>query len=134
MRRSPQHRSGRRGALADSSTWRGGGRRPLGARGFAVFPVAPPQLAGIGLAGTVSHQAAVALTGRSIGIAAYAAGRARARALALLLGPLVSLSVVATGDHHVFDVATGLLVTGTRPRPPRRRRVIPVPATRSGPL
>jgi hypothetical protein len=113
--------------------WRGGGRRLLGARGFAVFPVAPPRLAGIGLAGTASHQAAVALTGRSIGIAAHAAGRARARALTLFWDPLVSLSVVATGDHHVFGVATGLLVTGTRPRLQRRRALIPVPATRSGP-
>ena len=32
---------------------------------FALFPVAPPRLAGIGLADTVSHHAAVALTGHS---------------------------------------------------------------------
>jgi len=135
---------------------------------FALFPVAPPRLAGIGLADTVSHQAAVALTGHStifynpyaavpslhvgfafaIGIAVHAALRARwARALALLWGPLVSLSVVATGNHYVFDVATGLLVTGLaygavrllgrlsarRPRASGRRGLIPVPATRSAP-
>ena len=32
---------------------------------FAVYPVAPPRLAGIGLKDTVSQQAAVALTGHS---------------------------------------------------------------------
>ncbi len=32
---------------------------------YIVFPVAPPRLAGIGIADTVSHQAAVSLTGRS---------------------------------------------------------------------
>jgi membrane-associated phospholipid phosphatase len=100
---------------------------------FALFPVAPPRLAGIGIADTVSGQAAVALTGHStvfynpyaavpslhvgfafaIGIAAAAALRAPwARTLALLWGPLVTLSVLATGNHYVFDVAAGLLVTG----------------------
>ena len=135
---------------------------------YALFPVAPPRLAGIGLADTVSHQAAIALTGRStlfydpyaavpslhvglafaIGIAAHAVLRTRwARAAALLWGPLVSLAVVATGNHYVFDVVTGLLVTGVafaavrlsgrltvrRPRAPRLRRPIPAPAPRSGP-
>jgi hypothetical protein len=32
---------------------------------FALFPVAPPRLAGIGIADTVNSQAAVALTGHS---------------------------------------------------------------------
>jgi hypothetical protein len=100
---------------------------------FAGFPVAPPRLAGIGLRDTVSHQAGVALTGHStifynpyaavpslhvglafaIGTAACAAVRAPwAKAIALLWGPLVTLSVVATGNHYLFDVAAGLLVTG----------------------
>jgi hypothetical protein len=98
---------------------------------FALFPVAPPRLAGIGIADTVSHHAAVALTGHStifynpfaavpslhvgfafaIGVAAAAALHAPiARGLALLWGPLVTLSVVATGNHYLFDIATGLLV------------------------
>jgi membrane-associated phospholipid phosphatase len=98
---------------------------------FALFPVAPPRLAGIGIADTVSHHAAVALTGHStlfynpfaavpslhvgfafaIGVAAASALRAPvARGLALLWGPLVTVSVVATGNHYLFDVATGLLV------------------------
>jgi membrane-associated phospholipid phosphatase len=99
---------------------------------FALFPVAPPRLAEPGLADTVSRHAPVALTGRStlfynpfaavpslhvgfafaIGIAAAAALRnPLAKALALLWGPLVTLSVLATGNHYVFDVAAGLLVT-----------------------
>jgi hypothetical protein len=99
---------------------------------FTLFPVAPPRLAGIGIADTVSDRAAVALTGHStiffnpfaavpslhvgfafaIGIAAAAALRnPSARTLALLWGPLVTLSVLATGNHYVFDAAAGLLVT-----------------------
>jgi membrane-associated phospholipid phosphatase len=99
---------------------------------FAVFPVAPPRLAGIGVKDTVSHQAAVALTGHStlfynpyaavpslhvglafaVGVAAAVALRARwAKIVASMWGPAVMLSVVATGNHYVFDVAAGLLVT-----------------------
>jgi membrane-associated phospholipid phosphatase len=99
---------------------------------FALFPVAPPRLAGIGIADTVSSQAGVALTGHStvfynpyaavpslhvgfafaIGIAAAAALRGRsAKTIALLWGPVVTLSVLATGNHYVVDVAAGLLVT-----------------------
>jgi membrane-associated phospholipid phosphatase len=99
---------------------------------FAIFPVAPPRLAGLGISDTVSQQAGVALTGHStmfynpfaavpslhVGFAAaisvalyFALRRPWARALALLWGPLVALSVVATGNHYVFDMAAGLLVT-----------------------
>jgi membrane-associated phospholipid phosphatase len=99
---------------------------------FALFPVAPPRLAGLGMQDTVSHQAGVALTGHStmfynplaavpslhcgfafaIGIAlAAAARRPWARALALGWGPLVAVTVVATANHYVFDVAAGLLVS-----------------------
>ena len=100
---------------------------------FALYPVAPPRLVGIGVEDTVSHQAVVTLTGQStlfynpyaalpslhvglafsIGIAIAAAlRRPWARALALLWGPLVTLAVVATGNHYFFDTATGLLVAG----------------------
>ena len=99
---------------------------------YALFPVAPPRLAGIGMADTVSQQAAVTLTGHStmfynayaavpslhcgfafaIGIAlAAAASRRSNKAAALLWGPTVSLAVVATGNHYVFDIAAGLLVS-----------------------
>jgi hypothetical protein len=100
---------------------------------YAAFPVAPPRLAGLGMADTVSDQAAVALTGHStifynpyaavpslhcgfafaIGVAlAAAAQRPATRVLALLWGPLVSLTVVATANHYVLDIAAGLLVAG----------------------
>jgi membrane-associated phospholipid phosphatase len=100
---------------------------------FALFPVAPPRLADGGIADTVSQQAGVELTGRStifynqlaavpslhvgfavaVGVAAAVAlRRPWAKAIALLWGPIVSLSVVATGNHYVFDIAAGLLVTG----------------------
>jgi membrane-associated phospholipid phosphatase len=100
---------------------------------FALFPVAPPRLAGIGIVDTVSRHAAVDLTGRStlfynqfaavpslhvgfafaIGIAvAGALTRRWLKALALLWGPTVALSVVVTGNHYVFDIAAGLVATG----------------------
>jgi membrane-associated phospholipid phosphatase len=99
---------------------------------FAMFPVAPPRLAGVGIDDTVSQQAGVALTGHStmfynpfaavpslhVGFAAaisvalaLAVRPLWAKALALLWGPLVSLSVVATGNHYLFDIAAGLGVT-----------------------
>jgi membrane-associated phospholipid phosphatase len=111
---------------------------------YALFPTAPPRLAGIGVADTVSHQAGVALTGHStvfynpiaavpslhcgfafaIGIALCAALRNRfAKALALAWGPLVAVSVVATGNHYLFDVAAGLLaaLAGFAARPALER-------------
>jgi membrane-associated phospholipid phosphatase len=99
---------------------------------FALFPVAPPRLADMGIVDTVSEQAGVALTGRStifynqlaavpslhvgfavaVGVAFAVVLRWRwAKALALIWGPLVSLSVVATGNHYFFDIAAGLAVT-----------------------
>jgi hypothetical protein len=99
---------------------------------YAIFPVAPPRLAGLGLIDTVSQQVIVGLTGRStifynefaavpslhvgfafaLGIAvAIAARSAIGRAAALLWGPVVSLAVVATANHFVLDIAAGLLVT-----------------------
>jgi hypothetical protein len=98
---------------------------------YALFPVAPPRLAGLGMDDTVSDQAAVALTGNStmfynplaavpslhcgfafaIGIALAAAARRRwTKAIALSWGPIVSLAVVATANHYVFDIAAGLVV------------------------
>jgi hypothetical protein len=99
---------------------------------FAIYPVAPPRLAGIGIRDTVSHQAAVALTGHStmfynpyaavpslhvglafaVGVAVAASSDRRwVKILALGWGPLVTLAVVATGNHFVFDAATGLVLT-----------------------
>ncbi len=99
---------------------------------FALFPVAPPRLADLGLADTVSAQATVVLNGSStifynpfaavpslhvgfafaVGVAvAFAAHRRWVKAVALLWGPVVALTVVATANHYVFDILVGLLVT-----------------------
>jgi PAP2 superfamily len=121
---------------------------------FALFPVAPPRLAGIGIVDTVSRQAGVGLTGRStlfynpfaavpslhvgfafaIGVAAAAALRAPwAKALALLWGPLVTLAVLATGNHYVFDVVAGLLVTGAGFAAGRLRTRLTTPVLQGAP-
>jgi hypothetical protein len=97
-----------------------------------LWPVAPPRLADIGVADTVSDQL-VSLSGHStifynafaavpslhvgfafaISIALATALHQRwAKALVLLWGPIVTLAVVATGNHFVFDAVAGLLVTG----------------------
>ena len=72
----------------------------------------------------------------AIGIAAAAALRAPgAKALALLWGPLVSLAVVVTGNHYVFDIAAGLIVTAIGyaiTRPIRRRARGSAPLTGEG--
>jgi hypothetical protein len=59
------------------------------------------------------------------------------------VGPLVTLSVVATGNHYLFDVAAGLLVTAVgfsagrlTTQPVRQRPGVPsarhfIPATKS---
>jgi membrane-associated phospholipid phosphatase len=100
---------------------------------YALFPVAPPRLAGIGIVDTISDQSEASLNSHvatsfynpfaavpslhagfafAVGIAvAFALRRRWAKALALLWGPAVTLAVVATGNHFVFDVAAGLLVT-----------------------
>lgn len=99
---------------------------------YALFPVAPPRLAGAGLVDTVGAQAGVALTGRStmffnplaavpslhcgfaaaVGLAAALAVRGRAARVAWLAWPpLVCLTVVATGNHYLFDIAAGLAVS-----------------------
>jgi hypothetical protein len=96
-----------------------------------LWPVAPPRLADNGIADTVSSQL-VSLSGHStifynayaavpslhVGFAfaisialAFALPRRWAKALVLLWGPLVTLAVIATGNHFVFDAAAGLVVT-----------------------
>jgi hypothetical protein len=96
-----------------------------------LLPVAPPRLTDLGIADTVSTHL-VPLSGHStifynayaavpslhvgfafaISVALASALRPRwAKALALLWGPLVTLAVVATGNHYLFDAAAGLAVT-----------------------
>jgi hypothetical protein len=101
---------------------------------YALFPVAPPRLAGMGILDTISDKSEASLNSHvatsfynpfaavpslhagfafAVGIAlAIAASHRWAKALALLWGPIVSLSVVATGNHYLFDIAAGVVVTG----------------------
>jgi PAP2 superfamily protein len=99
---------------------------------FAAYPVAPPRLADAHMVDTVSRRAAVALTGHStvfynplaavpslhvgfaFAIAVAVAASLRSwwvRPLPLLWGPLVTVAVIATGNHFVFDAVAGLAVT-----------------------
>jgi membrane-associated phospholipid phosphatase len=100
---------------------------------YALFPVAPPRLAGIGIIDTISDQSEASLNSHvatsfynpfaavpslhagfafAVGIAlAMAASRWWVKGLALLWGPAVALAVVATGNHFVVDVVAGLFVT-----------------------
>lgn len=96
-----------------------------------LWPVAPPRLADLGIQDTVSAQI-VPLSGHStifynafaavpslhvgfafaVSFALAAALQARwARTLVLLWGPIVTVAVIATGNHFVFDAVAGLVVT-----------------------
>lgn len=100
---------------------------------YALFPAAPPRLAGIGIADSVSTQTPFSLDASSTAVffnpyaampslhAAFAVALGVGVALctrttplriaAALWGPLVTLAVLATGNHFVVDVAAGLVVT-----------------------
>src|SRR5262249_35427317 len=101
---------------------------------YALFPTAPPRLAGLGILDTVSTYSPMKLDSGAatslanpfaalpslhvgfafaIGIGVAAALRAPVlRAVALLWGPIVLLTVIATGNHFVFDAIAGLAITG----------------------
>jgi hypothetical protein len=100
---------------------------------YALFPVAPPRLADIGLVDTITTQTGVALdsklttsfynpiaavpslhAGFAVAVSAALAGAARCpltRVLAWLWAPAVCLAVVATGNHFVADIVAGVAVT-----------------------
>jgi hypothetical protein len=100
---------------------------------YALFPVAPPRLAGIGIMDTVTSQAGVTLDSNfttifynafaavpslhvgfafAVGIAVASVARPRPlQLLALLWGPLLMLTVIATGNHFVLDALAGIAVT-----------------------
>jgi hypothetical protein len=99
--------------------------------GFLAYPTAPPRLAGIGIADTVSnghvdlnkglvsslYNPYAAVPSMHIGYALIVAasllvhGRRRlVRGLAALYPPFVLLVVVATGNHFFFDAVTGAVV------------------------
>jgi hypothetical protein len=97
---------------------------------YGLFPVAPPRLAGIGIDDTITAQTSMSLTSNfstsffnelaavpslhvgfavAVSAALFVALRNPVlRAVALLWGPIVTLAVVATGNHFVFDAAAGL--------------------------
>jgi PAP2 superfamily len=99
--------------------------------GFLVYPTAPPRLAGVGIADTVSnghvdlnrglvsslYNPYAAVPSMHIGYALIVAtsllrhGRhLLVRALGALYTPFVLLVIVATGNHFFFDAAAGALV------------------------
>jgi hypothetical protein len=100
---------------------------------YALFPTAPPRLAGVGLQDSVSAESGVALQSDfttlfynpfaavpslhagfavAVGLAVAAAARSRAARLAgLLWGPVVGLATVVTANHFVLDLGAGLAVT-----------------------
>jgi hypothetical protein len=100
---------------------------------YALFPVAPPRLADIGLVDTITTQTGLALdsklttslynefaavpslhAGFAVAVSAALATAARrrlSRVAAWLWAPTVCLAVVATGNHFVADIAAGVAVT-----------------------
>src|SRR5215216_11236 len=100
---------------------------------YALFPVAPPRLAGIGMVDTITQQTGFAMDSGlttkfynelaavpslhvgfavAVGIAVGAAVRSPfIKAIALLWGPAIGLAVVATGNHFVFDIAAGVVAS-----------------------
>jgi hypothetical protein len=121
---------------------------------YALFPTAPPRLAQLGIADTVSAGTGLQLTSETttlfinpfaavpslhvgfafaIGIALAAiARRPLLRLLALAWGPAIVLTVVVTGNHFVFDAGAGLVVTAVAflvaGRPARARAGARTPA------
>jgi membrane-associated phospholipid phosphatase len=125
---------------------------------YALYPCAPPRLAGIGLVDTITSQTGVALDSKlttsfyneyaavpslhagfalavSVGLAAALRGRL-SRVVAALWAPAIALAVLATGNHFAFDIAAGVVVTGlgfgvakaTASRPLGAGRLAPAPA------
>lgn len=125
---------------------------------YALFPVAPPRLADVGLVDTISTQTGFAMDSKlttsfynelaavpslhvgfavAIGIALAAALRhPLARSLALLWGPAIGLAVVVTGNHYVFDIVAGVAISivgwvlGTARLRPAARVGAPAPSLR----
>ncbi len=98
---------------------------------YALFPVAPPRLADIGMVDTITKQTGFAMDSKlttsfynelaavpslhvgfafAIGVAIAAASDNRlVKLLAHLWGPAIALAVVATGNHFTFDIAAGMV-------------------------
>jgi PAP2 superfamily len=118
--------------------------------GFLAYPTAPPRLAGIGIADTVSnghvdlnkglvsslYNPYAAVPSMHIGYALIVATslllyarRTLVRGLGALYTPFVLFVVVATGNHFFFDAAPGALVAvvAAAAAAPLTRRAAPSP-------
>lgn len=102
--------------------------------GYWLFPTAPPRLAGVGIADTVSHATSINLTSHAVstfynpyaavpsmhigfsllvGLTVYRlAGRRLVRLVGAAYPAFVLLVIVATGNHFFLDAAAGALVAG----------------------
>ena len=100
---------------------------------YAIYPTVLPRLAGIGITDTITHGGGVRLDSSlttsfynplaavpslhagfalAVSFALAASFRRRwAKALALAWAPLIALAVIATGNHFVFDIVAGAVVT-----------------------
>ena len=100
---------------------------------YALFPVAPPRLADIGMVDTITSQSGIALDSNlttafynelaavpslhsgfalAVSVALVVAARRRwVKVVAAMWAPTIALAVVATGNHYVFDIAAGFAVT-----------------------
>jgi len=100
---------------------------------YALFPVAPPRLAGMGLVDTITSQTGFAMDSKlttsfynelaavpslhvgfavAVSIAVAAAVRSPVlKGVAMLWGPAIGLAVVATGNHFIFDIVAGLVAS-----------------------
>jgi membrane-associated phospholipid phosphatase len=100
---------------------------------YAAFPVAPPRLAGIGMVDTITSQTGFSMSSKlttsfynelaavpslhvgfavAVGFALFAAIKHPVlRWVALLWGPTIALAVVATGNHFIFDIVAGVVVS-----------------------
>jgi membrane-associated phospholipid phosphatase len=130
---------------------------------YALFPVAPPRLADIGMLDTITQGGGVRLDSSlttsfynplaavpslhagfalAVGVALAASFRNPfAKLLAWAWAPTIGLAVVATGNHFLFDIAAGVVVTVAgyavgnavdrhfAGRRPWRRPVLQVPGT-----
>jgi membrane-associated phospholipid phosphatase len=100
---------------------------------YALFPVAPPRLAGVGLVDTITQGGGVRLdsalttafynplaavpslhAGFALAVGVALAAHFRnplAKLVSWAWAPTIGLAVVATGNHFFFDIAAGIVVT-----------------------
>src|SRR4029079_14715104 len=101
---------------------------------YVLYPPAPPRLAGLGFADTVTEKAGINMSSDAlgslynpfaavpslhfgyallVGVAVATLARRRwVRILGAAYPPFMLLTIVATGNHFLFDAAAGGLVMG----------------------